>query len=117
MTWIGLCAAFYGSHSFPMLNCAVFISHGFKARLGFARSRPAETAPGMPVLTFLCPVFPAVVNLFCLWAEQGLSLPVTALLLLSEQVSNSLLAPFSCSFFAFKNPSRDVWEGGAICLL
>lgn len=52
-----------------------------------------------------------VVSLFCLQAEQGLSLPVSALSLLSQQViSLPLCSNFSSSHLAFKNTSRVVQE-------
>ena len=62
----------------------------FVTRLAFSLPRPAETAPGTPALTSPSVSLPGpVVRLFCLQAEQGLSLPVNALSLLGQQVITS----------------------------
>ena len=74
----------------------IFIPYEFVTRLDLSLPGPAETAPGMPILTSLSVRLPGpVVSLFCLWAERGLSLPVSALSLLSQQVIASSVSAVS----------------------
>lgn len=80
---------FYGPHSFLLFDGDTddLFPYRFVTRLGFSLPRPAETAPGRPILTSLSVSLPGpVLSLFCLQAEQGLSLPVNALSLLGQQV-------------------------------
>lgn len=80
---------FYGPHSFLLFDGDTddLFPYRFVTRLGFSLPRPAEIAPGRPILTSLSVSLPGpVLSLFCLQAEQGLSLPVNALSLLGQQV-------------------------------
>lgn len=47
--------SFNGSHSFLLLSgeWTVVVTHEFERGLDFSQPRPAETAPGMPILTSL----------------------------------------------------------------
>ena len=72
----------------------------------------------MPILTSLCPVFQAIiVSLFCLQAEQGLSLPVPALALLSQQVISSPLCRSPPLALLSNAYISRVVQGRPICLV
>lgn len=103
---------FYGSHSFLLLNCTVFIPHGFPRRLGFSQPRPAETAPGMPLLTSLSVPSSRLLSVYFAFRRNRASPFLLVLCHGSVSVSPTLLSlrGFSSSHLAFKNTFRGVQE-------